>query len=193
MTITVAIPTIPPRQHLLARALRSVFEQTRSAYIATALDAAREGAARTRQRALDAVTTDWTAFLDDDDYFLPNHLWLLSNAARESGADYVYSYFYLQRPGAEPDETDPLGNFGRPFDPADPQETTITVLVRTELAKAVGFTGPAEPLRPMDAAGEDHRFLLGCLAAGATVLHVPQRTWVWSHHGANTSGRGDRW
>lgn len=193
MKITVVIPTIPPREHLFRQACDSVVAQTYAAdCIATAIDFDREGAARTRQRALDLVQTGWVAFLDDDDRFLPEHLEVLADAAQQSGADYVFSYFYLDQRG-NLSEQDPLGYFGKPFDPADPHETTITVLVRTELAKAVGFTDPERPLQPADVMGEDRRFLFGCLAEGATVLHVPRRTWIWNHHGANTSGRSDRW
>lgn len=193
MKITVAIPTIPPRSHLLQQALASVSQQTyRTEEAAIALDCDREGAARTRQRALDLVQTDWVAFLDDDDRLLPDHLQVLADAARETGADYVYSYFYLEQNGTL-SEQDPLGHFGKTFDPTDPHDTTITVLVRTELAKMVGFREPAELLRPGNVMGEDRRFTVGCAELGATILHVPQRTWVWNHHGANTSGRSDRW
>jgi len=193
VNITVAIPTIPPRRQLFRQACESAENQTlKPECIATAIDFDREGAARTRQRALDLVVTDWVAFLDDDDRLLPEHLQVLRDAAWDSGADYVYSYFYLEQNG-KLSEQDPLGHFGKPFDPANPQDTTITIMVRTELAKSVGFTDPAAPLRPGDVMGEDRRFLLGCLAQGATVMHVPCRTWVWNHHGANTSGRSDRW
>src|SRR5581483_8159253 len=112
--ITVAIPTIPPREHLFRQACESVVAQTYAAEcIATAVDFNREGAARTRQKALDLVATDWTAFLDDDDRFLPEHLQVLADAAQESRADYVFSYFYLDQRG-NLSEQDPLGFFGKP-------------------------------------------------------------------------------
>jgi hypothetical protein len=82
------------------------------------------------------------------------------------------------------------GLFGRPFDPADPTHTTMTVLVRTELAQQIHFT-PREPEHYVG--GEDWRFTLGCVAAGAKIVHLPEQTWFWSHHGGNTSGREDRW
>ena len=81
--VTVAIPTIgpraigsaPPGQSLLERACRSVRDQTLPALggIAVALDADHLGAASTRQRALDMVETDFTAFLDDDDFFYDHY------------------------------------------------------------------------------------------------------------------------
>jgi hypothetical protein len=34
---------------------------------------------------------------------------------------------------------------------------------------------------------------LALLNAGATFYHLPEQTFVWEHHGKNTSGRADRW
>ena len=171
------IPSIPPRQGMLARAVASVLAQTvPAAALSVAVDLGRQGAAMTRQRALDAARTEWTAFLDDDDELLPQHLERLLSCAEQTGADYLYSWFDVVG------GTDPFPqHFGQPFDPAHPVATTITVLVRTELAQAVGFTR-SEPW------GEDHQFTLGCVAAGGRVVHLPERTWRWHHHGGNLSG-----
>lgn len=187
--ITVAIPTHKARTKsgLLNNALDSVYAQTRAASaISVAQDVFEEGAARTRQRALDMVSTPWTAFLDSDDEFLPFHLEKLMQCAQDTKADYVFSYFVRARGG------DPLGHFGKPFDPANPHHTTITVLVRTELAKDVGFVN--HPDHNPQWAGEDWLWLLGCVERGAKVVHHPEETWVWNRHGGNTSGvwgRGD--
>ena len=195
MRITVAIPTIPPRSVHLKRAIESVAVQTRPAEaVSIATDTRREGAARTRQRALEAVRTEWTAFLDDDDQFFPAHLAKLTACARETGADYVFSHYIVQG------GTDPHARwFGVPWDDARPRQTTITVLVRTELAKLVGFQTPQEG-RTIDGQrwGEDYSFTLGCLEAGAKIVHLPEKTWFWHHHSGpggfgNTSGRPDRW
>jgi hypothetical protein len=72
----------------------------------------------------------------------------------------------------------------------NPHHTTMTVMVRAELAKAVRFT-PRLPEH--EAGGEDWRFILGCVAAGAKFVHLPEQTWIWRHHAGNTSGREDRW
>lgn len=196
LDISVVIPTIPPRAHLLQRALASVLNQTlRPAAVIVTVDNDHEGAWATRDRGLRAVQTPLVAFLDDDDEFLPNHLAVLA-AAIEDGADYAYSYYELiDQGGNNWGEQDPiLGHFGRAFNPAEPHQTTITTLVRTELAQAVGFR------RPPDAEtvggqtfGEDYAFTLGCVAAGAVIRHVPERTWRWWHHAGNTSGRPERW
>ncbi|MGK2948995.1 MAG: NAD-dependent epimerase/dehydratase family protein [Acidimicrobiales bacterium] len=66
--VTVVVPTIPPRTSLLARAFASIAAQTTppEATVVT-IDHARQGHGPTRTRAMQRVTTDWIAFLDDDD------------------------------------------------------------------------------------------------------------------------------
>lgn len=194
--ITVAIPTIPPREVLLTRAVASAERQTRQPHaIEIAVDRDRQGAVATRNRALDAVTTPWVAFLDDDDELLNCHLEVLLEAAIDHGADYVFSwYLIVDAAGRTRLDGDPLGHFGQPWDPENPHQTTITTLVRTELAQQVRFEQPI-PGRTINGQtwGEDFTFTLGCRDAGAKILHVPRHTWLWHHHGANTSGRPDRW
>lgn len=177
--ITVVIPTIG--RATAGDAVNSALNQTlRPAAVVLAVDTAHEGAATTRQEALVSVRTHWVAFLDDDDEMKPEHLKTLMDWAVAERADYVYSWFDTEPVGCDPfppnHETDA-------FDPDNPILTTITTLVRTDLAQYVGFSGTEE----------DYRFELGCLAAGAVISHAPGRTWVWHHHGKNTSGRGDRW
>lgn len=194
--ITVVIPTIPPRQHLLERAFASVRAQSfPPAEVVVPDDADHEGAAATRQRGLAAVTTPWVAFLDDDDEMMPNHLKVLAAAARIFQADYVFSYFMIKDgTGRERPDIDPLRHFGRIFDPDKPTQTTITTLVRTELAQAVGFREPPPgALINGETYGEDFQFTVECVKAGAKIVHVPRRTWWWRWHEGNTSGRPDRW
>ncbi len=184
--ITVAIPAHPARLEngLLSRAVFSVFRQEHSAAgLSIAVDLDKQGAPATRQRALDGVTTGWTAFLDSDDEFLPQHLRRLAQTAQEQEADYVFSWF--QSPcGFDPF---PL-NFGHPFDPLNPVETTITILVRTELAKEARFTEPPDGWHWLNT-GEDRRFTLRCIELGAKIVHLAERTWVWHNEGPhNTSG-----
>jgi hypothetical protein len=157
-----------------------------AAAISVAIDVNREGAPPTRQRALDAVRTEWVAFLDDDDFFEPQHLEHLSQHAEETGADFVYSWFTVVG-GVDPF---PSTHFTNPFNPEDPIETTITTLVRTELAQQVGFKAMN---RGEVNTGEDRYFTLECMKAGAKISHLVERTWCWSHHGKNTSGLATRW
>ncbi|MFM9635992.1 glycosyltransferase family 2 protein [Streptomyces turgidiscabies] len=191
--ITVCIPAHPARvaNGMLDRAVASVKAQKLPATaISIAVDEDGDGAAVTRQRALDAVKTEWTAFLDSDDFFYPEHLKVLAAGARIFKADYTYSYFMVHFPDGRPwPANDPLGHFGKTFNPAKPHQTTITTLVRTELAKNIGFFDPPEGAEiGGHRGGEDWFFTVGCAQAGAKMVHIPRRTWAWVHHGANSSG-----
>lgn len=179
--VTVAIPAIPRRvtSGLLQQACDSVRKQTAqpAGGISCALDVNGEGAARTRQRALDAVKTEWVAFLDDDDLFYPRHLEVLCTLTRERGASYVYSWFDGNNPF-------PMHR-GKQLNPAKPHHTTMTVMVKTELAREVGFTPAVEGA---SVGREDWLFLLGCIQAGATFAGTGEVTWHYRVHSNNTSG-----
>lgn len=233
--ITVVIPTIAPRMRQLQRALRSVTLAAQHWTDVSAFDGAlpnvvrwtspaqdtlegeftlaaevvadeeHAGAAKTRHKGLLGVSTDWVAFLDDDDEMLPHHLVALYRAAIEHGADYVWSRFRIQYPdGSTLAGPAFLGEkaFSQ-WDDNDPAQTTITTLVRTELAiEAGGFAQFEESGAEVDGhrAGEDFEFTTRCRAAGAVMRHVPEVTWVWHHWGwgqpgepGNTSGMPNRW
>jgi hypothetical protein len=189
--ITVVIPSIPSRAKMLDRALASVKAQTlRPERVVVEFDDDRLGAAATRQRGLEKVTTPWVAFLDDDDEFLPGPLCALFWTASLYDADYVYPWYEVVG------GTDPMPQFfGQPWDPGRPHQTTITTLVRTDLAQSVGFGGEPSPDPNGGGAvvgGEDYRFTLACNESGARIHHLPERTWLWHHHGGNTSGLARR-
>lgn len=183
MKIDVLIPTIPGREEFLNRAVTSVQMQSYQAHhIHACTDLDREGAAFTRNELLAVVEddVDYVAFLDDDDFFYPNHLDVLSTLATQHNADYVYSWF---------DGNDPFPeNRGKVFNPQEPHHTTMTVMVRAALAKKVGFRTdhPEGWTLPQ----EDWRFTLDCLAEGAVFAGTSEITWHYSLHGTNTSGLG---
>lgn len=165
---------------MLERAAASVRAQTHPVDLVLARDVHGMGAAMTRQYGLMEVETEWTAFLDSDDTMDPDHIEHLVTCARDTGADYVYPWFRVVG-GSDPF---PMF-FGRPWDDSAPHSTTITILVRTGLAREVGFEGVY---------GEDYAFTLGCVAAGAQIVHLPRRSWTWNHGAQNSSGmpgRGD--
>ncbi len=171
---------------LLGRASDSVLAQTVPVKHIMIEDLGRQGAAATRQRGLDLVETPWTAFLDSDDTMDPDHIEHLLRCAEETGADYVYPWFRVVG------GTDPFPMFfGKPWDNAAPNSTTITILVKTELAKSVGFT--RDPT--VQVSGEDFLFTLGCVAASAKIVHLPRRSWTWNHspmiNSSGLPGRGD--
>jgi glycosyltransferase involved in cell wall biosynthesis len=155
--------------------------------VCVAIDVEGQGAAPTRTRALNMARTDWVAFLDSDDVWLPKHLYWLINHAQETGADFVYSWFKVlqQFPDGSTNvlEVDPIfppGHYLKPWDPENPIETTVTTLVRTELAQAVGFKALD---RGHDAnSGEDFNFREGIEAAGGKVSHLVRKSWLWCHH-----------
>jgi len=202
--VTVVVPTIPTRPRLLDRALTSVWAQERPPdAVIVEPDDDGTGAAATRNRALARVTTEWVAWLDDDDELRPRHLALLLGEAEVSGADLVYPWFDVVN------GTDPLAvtvggvlrsPLGVPFLAEQAEHLRhrgnfipVTTLVRTETARAAGgFPTPGSEEWPHTEC-EDWGFLIRLLDAGARFSHLPERTWLWHHHAANTSGRADRW
>lgn len=186
--VTIAIPTIPPRGALLARAVVSVTRQTRPvAAISVAQDLTHAGAWGTRNAALAAVRTEWTGFLDDDDELYPHHCEFLLDLADEHEADMVWGWFDVAG------GNDPLDGRGRQFDPDNPHTVPITYLVRTELLHAaVEWTGGflADEAGAWD--NQDAPLFIAIAQMGKT-WHDPRATWRWHHHGKNTSGLPSRW
>lgn len=190
---TVVIPTIPPREKLLWEAIQSVTKQTLkpSGGIIVELDQHKEGAATVRGRGLAKVTTEWVAFLDDDDYWYPNHLENLWNLYVDTGAWYLWSWFDGNNPF-------PMHR-GRKMDLDHPHATTMNVLVRTEMAQSVGFT--PHPDQNAVWAGEDWQFQLGCIEYAREHCERPEQmfagspeiTWHYRVHKKNTSGLPTRW
>lgn len=202
--ITVIIPTIPPRKKLLERALESVRAQTLQPYdVLVSTDNRKEGAAVRRNEALKCVRTEWVAFLDDDDEFLPNHLELLAARAELENADLVYPWFTVVG-GTDPLRFNVGGKLvtplGIPFGAAQAQYILtdgnfipVTHLSRTEVVLSVGgFPVPETTEWPFRDC-EDWGFLKRMLQSGAVFSHEPTRTWVWHRDIGSTSGRADRW
>jgi hypothetical protein len=195
--LTVVITTIPTRKIRLRKALRSVKQQTLQPYeIIISEDTEKKGAPANRDAGLEAVTTTYVAFLDDDDYFYPDHLETLYNAIKEQDADIVYSWFDVEG------GTDPFPeNFGRAFDPENPCQTTVTTLCKTETVRNAGGFSNTYGLNEEQLAtfaqgntvGEDFRMVMSALQNGAKIYHVPKKTWAYVHWHGNTSGRPDRW
>lgn len=186
MQISVVIPTIRGRERQLLRALASVQNQTLPASeVLVELDSLREGAAATRNRALDKVDTEWVAFCDDDDELYRDHLKRLARYVRLSGVDIAY-------PGYDCD-ADPVRCFGIPFDPVLLRQRNyipVTVLARTGAVREAGGFQP-HPDEHGDPC-EDWGLWLAMLDNGAKFGHLPVRTWRWNYVDGTTKGRGDR-
>lgn len=186
-TVGVAIPSIPPRGQMLRRAIGSALRQTRLPdALSVIIDHNRDGATTTRNRAWRALDTDYVAFLDDDDELLPQHIEQLHTIAETTGADLVYPWFDVAG------GTDPFPqHFNQPWDPNNPRQTTITCLWRRTALEAIdGF--PTVPDRCDDHGnriGEDFAAVVALNDKGGRIVHHPERTWIWHHHFANTSGR----
>lgn len=169
---------------MLNRAIRSAIDQTLPPdALSVSVDVEHAGAAATRQRGLDTVQTRWTAFLDDDDWWYPHHLNTLFDLAMINDADYVYSWFDGNNPFPQ--------HRGKQMDPTAPHHTTMNVLVKTDLAKDVGFA--PHPDQNERWPGEDWNFTLGCVQRGARFIGTGDVTWFYNVHTGNTSGLGSRW
>lgn len=206
LTVGVCIPTIPTRRRMLRRALTSIWAQTREPdQVIITVDNEAHGAGPTRNRCWRSADTDYVAFLDDDDEFMPDHLDVLMQAAAQTGADVLYSWFRLEGwPDATPQRPDPLAvrhngvlrhPMGVPFGPEQAAHMRehaflpITALVRRDaMVKSGGCPTPGTPEWPrLDC--EDWGLWLGLLDSGAQFVHVPKRTWVCHQHAGSTAGR----
>lgn len=191
--ITVCVPTIPQRRTKLRKALSSIMAQDYPvSAVSIAVDHWKQGSAVTRNRALAAVQTEWVAFLDDDDQFLPRGIETLVQGHLDSGADVIYGL---------PRIVDAQGTV-RPrfFEAGGPevfdfnllmQKSYIPVvsLVKTSLAQEVGGFVFSEDL---NGSYDDWGFYKRLAIYGAEFHHINQETFIWNIDGGNTSGKPDR-
>lgn len=182
---------------MLARAVASVVAQTRPPdAVAVAVDHARAGAASVRNRAWRMADTEFVAFLDDDDEMLPHHLEHLLAVQAATGADVVYPWHRIIGPDGVTPLPDLLGAQGVEFDPVALDERNfipVTLLARRSLLEEVdGFPMPLSERWPHKDC-EDWGCWRSLRDAGARFVHTPEVTWVWHHHGDNTSGLPTGW
>lgn len=211
--VTVCIPTVYGREHLLDRAIASAQAQTwPAARILIQRDVDRDGAAATRNHLAARADTEWIAWLDDDDWLKPGHLEACSRSVQQDpGADLLYTVPVME-PLAVRD--------GHPVRPVCPASTTyqgvfprepwgirwcpeleahlrrdgsfipITHMVRTDsVVKAGGFP-PGEVLPGGRYRGEDEGYLIALLDHGAVFRHVDRTTWHWYVNPRSTAGKG---
>jgi glycosyltransferase involved in cell wall biosynthesis len=206
--VSVIIATQPERAWMLERALESIDRQTvPPAHVIVEVDHGKQGAAKTRNSALERVTTPWVAILDDDDWFHPNHLETLCVGANSSGADLIGTYPEPHPPGQQdalycchkgirvygpvnvawgPEQLDHFdARRGRSCPHCGELRGSfimITNLIRmTYVDKIGGFPEPGSMGEGFAGYGaEDYLFLLALLDAGARFHHVTGvRTWSY--------------
>lgn len=193
-SIAICIPTIPQRPAMLSRAVASAAGQTLPAHcIAVAVDLERLGAAHTRNRAarMAGGAADYLAFLDDDDELDSNHLAALYETARDTDADMVYSWYRILYPDGTTPAGDVLPHFGKKWNPDEPTQTTVTCLWKAKTFWDIGGFPSVNPMAPDELGnrvGEDFMAVCNLNNAGGKIVHRPERTWTWHHHGLNTSG-----
>lgn len=181
--VVVVTATIPGRERLLARAAASVRAQTIPVEHAIELDAHGDGPGATRNRAIARTSSEWIAFLDDDDELWSWHCEKLLAHAEETGADLVWSQYDVRRDGKLLELPPPTMPDLPGLDELDRRNfIPITYLIRRELVERFG--GFQEDFCP-----EDHQFLIDARDAGMTVSHLPLRTWIVGDHGLNTHGQ----
>lgn len=194
MRIAVVTPSLPDRGELLAEAVASVRAQThRPVAHAIAIDHESDGIGALLNRLASGSDAEWLARLDDDDLFHPNHLEVLTSAAKD--ADVVYSWCDVEARGDVPEPDVIIRNGWLPNQEFDEERLRsgnyipATALVRRSLWAELGgwredgwrFGGERED----PTLTEDWDFWLRALDAGARFVCVPVVTWTYRYHGGN--------
>jgi hypothetical protein len=147
---TVAWQTMPPVAHLIG------------------VDHGARGPAAVRNELLTGVTTEWVAFLDDDDLLDASHIEILHGVAHRADATVVVSYCRFAGTPIPPRYCN------RPYDREALRRHgifPITVLVKTEAIRRAGCFG--------DERYEDWALWNRMADQGAFFLTVPEETWTY--------------
>ena len=151
MSLTIIIPTIG--RPTLRRAIQSVEQQTVPTNYIVQVDEMEDGAAITRNHAIQTVKTNWVGFCDDDDYLdVHYHEWL------KGYKNFDLVVFSMVRPEGIviPDHTD--------IDRLAYNWVGISFALRTKIAKAFPF---------QNMIGEDYDLIMRVKAAGNRVKIAP--------------------
>jgi glycosyltransferase involved in cell wall biosynthesis len=193
MSISVIIATIPGRESFLERAVNSVINQTLKAdEIIICCDNKRLGAPINRDKALNKVTNEFVAILDDDDYLLPLHLETLFSTIKEQNADLVYPAWQQEQGFI----THLNYIFGKEWDNNNIHQVPITWMAKTQsLIDVGGFSSGFDVnVHELDEQGhrigEDFNIIKKLVNSNKKIFHVNEITWVWnSNNPGSTQGR----
>ena len=181
--VTVVMGALPGREKLREVALQSVLMQSIGPVpVRMQRDVNGLGCGAMKNLGLEHVTTTWTAFLDDDDWYRSDHLAALLWAS--PGADLVYSRPIIVEGEHRPKVVEAWPDI--PFDAARLRAGNYIpcgYMVRTDLARAVG----GFPERTPEVPYSDWGFLLRLLDADAAFSYVPDLTWAFRRWSGNTS------
>lgn len=211
--ISILMPVFDTHRAWLQAALDSVRAQwsprwelicvddgSRASHVGTLLDAAaaadgrirvvrlpgRRGIGHAINAGLRAATGEYVAFLDHDDTLEPHAVRHLSEAARDSGADLLYSDEAVT--GVEIDEIIDVRArpaFSHDYYLSHPYFVHL-VCVRTAVARAVGGYDEAMPI------SADVDFVLRVLERARAVAHLPRVLYRWrTHEGSAGHARAD--
>lgn len=202
-SVAAVIPTYNS-SHLIRRALDSVVNQTRpvdeiivvddgstddTEQVVSGYSGARyirqknSGAALARNAGIQAAQSEWVAFLDADDEWLPQKTERLTAAAMDNTCGVVYSDYWLDLSGRRSisqcisaDKLWPSIRYRNPFPPS-------VAMVRRELLVQLGGFRPLS--RTGSAEDWELAFRLACVTE---FVHVPEPLTVYFVHAANSSG-----
>ena len=170
--LTVLTCTIPGRENYLDRCVDSVRRQTVgvSAHLISSDDGSLGPLVKYNQLAR-AVDTEWLAILDDDNYWLDEHVETI--APEFDNADVIYTW---DAGGTRPriqlswmTQTDPVRHF------TETNTLDQSCAIRTEMFREVGGFRDNDAGRAMD-----HDLWLRIAQAGGRFLAVPKFTWFYS-------------
>lgn len=173
--VTVITPAIITRLDMLEKCIKSVNEQElRPIDHLIYLDHNRHGVMYAVNKLINSVTTTYTQFLSDDNYFYPQHIKKLLAKIKEANADVAYAY---------PDVVGRDISFDVPFSADELRKRNFISepLCRTDALKdACGFL--------KNSPVEDWHMYLRMLGNGCKFVHVPEHTWcfVFGHGNFST-------
>ena len=195
--VTIITATIPTRAELLARAVKSVEEQTlQPAAHLIMEDTEKIGGAAVLDKLLKKVKTKYVAVLDDDDELLPRHIEAIYTSITESDADLVYPWFRYQTSGN-------AGHLERYFAVAwsndDVHQVSMTWIAKTLTIKRVGgfSEGYVTESMELDSSGNrigyDFILIQRLVAHDRIIKHHPEITWIYHDDRQSTLGMPSRW